>query len=60
MSDLFNVTSPPHVRAKDKTNKIMLYVIIALLPATVFGIYNFAISALILVADAISNSVVSG
>ncbi len=59
MSDLFNVTSPPHVRAKDKTNKIMLYVIIALLPATVFGIYNFGISALILVAAAIISAVVS-
>ncbi len=59
MSDLFNVTSPPHVRAKDRTNKIMLYVIIALLPATVFGIYNFGISALILVAAAIISAVVS-
>jgi len=59
VSDLFNVTSPPHVRAKDKTNKIMLYVIIALLPATVFGIYNFGISALILVAAAIISAVVS-
>ena len=59
MSDLFNVTSPPHVRAKDKTNKIMLYVIIALLPATVFGIYNFGISALIIVAAAIISAVVS-
>lgn len=59
MSDLFNVTSPPHVRAKDKTNKIMLYVIIALLPATVFGIYNFGISALMLVAAAIISAVVS-
>jgi len=59
VNDLLNVTSPPHVRAKDKTNKIMLYVIIALLPATIFGIYNFGISALILVAAAIISAVVS-
>ena len=59
MNDLFNVTSPPHVRAKDKTNKIMLYVIIALLPATIFGIINFGISALILVVAAIVSSVAS-
>lgn len=59
MNDLFNVASPPHVRAKDKTSKIMLYVIIALLPATIFGIINFGLSALILVVAAIVSAVVS-
>lgn len=34
MSDLFHVSSSPHVRAKDSTDRIMLYVIIALLPAS--------------------------
>ena len=37
---MLNVSSSPHVRAKDSTNRIMLYVIIALLPTTVFGIIN--------------------
>ncbi|MBO6214000.1 MAG: RnfABCDGE type electron transport complex subunit D, partial [Lachnospiraceae bacterium] len=41
MSDLIHVTSAHHVRAKDDTQRIMLLVIIALLPATIFGIINF-------------------
>lgn len=45
MSELLNVSSNPHIRSKDTTQKIMLYVIIALLPATGFGVYNFGIHA---------------
>lgn len=46
MSDLFKVSSNPHVRSKVSTNGIMFAVIIALFPATGFGIYNFGIRAL--------------
>lgn len=49
MSDLYNVSSSPHVRAKDSTSRIMLYVIIALLPTSLFGIYNFGLKALLLI-----------
>ena len=38
MSDLFKVSSSPHVRSKVSTDRIMLYVIIALLPALVTGL----------------------
>ena len=41
MSELLHVSSSPHVRSKVDTSSIMLTVIIALLPATLFGIYNF-------------------
>lgn len=41
MSKLFNVSSNPHIRDKDTTSGIMLDVLIALVPATVFGVYNF-------------------
>ena len=41
MSEKYQVSSSPHVRAKDSTSRVMLYVIIALLPATLFGIWNF-------------------
>lgn len=41
MSDKFKMSSSPHIRSKVTTDKIMLMVIIALLPATFFGIYNF-------------------
>mgnify|MGYP005909452011 FL=1 len=59
MSDLFHVSSSPHVRAKDSTDRIMLYVIIALLPASLFGIYNFGLDALILILVTIASCVAS-
>ena len=59
MSDLIHVTSAPHVRAKDDTQRIMLLVIIALLPATIFGIINFGYKALILVVVSVLSAVAS-
>lgn len=47
MSELFNVSSNPHVRSKVTTQAIMRDVLIALAPACIFGIYNFGIDALI-------------
>ena len=49
MSEKYQVSSSPHVRAKDSTSRVMLYVIIALLPATLFGIWNFGMHALLLI-----------
>lgn len=49
MSENFNISSSPHIRSKVTTSNIMLMVIIALLPATFFGVYNFGLSALIVV-----------
>ncbi|MDE7284248.1 MAG: RnfABCDGE type electron transport complex subunit D, partial [Lachnospiraceae bacterium] len=40
MSDLMKVSSNPHIRSKTSTSGIMLAVVIALLPAAGFGIYN--------------------
>ncbi len=49
MSEQLKVSSNPHIRSKVTTNGIMLAVIIALLPATGFGIYNFGIRAALIV-----------
>ena len=57
--DAFHVSSSPHVRAKDSTSKIMLIVILALLPATIFGIINFGPYALLLVVLSIASCVCS-
>lgn len=59
MSDLYHVSSSPHVRSKDSTSRIMLYVIIALLPASLFGIFNFGYKALILILVTIATCVAS-
>ncbi|MDD6010653.1 MAG: RnfABCDGE type electron transport complex subunit D, partial [Lachnospiraceae bacterium] len=52
-------SSNPHIRSKVSTDKIMLMVIIALLPATGFGIYNFGIRALFHVLITIASCVLS-
>ena len=59
VSDLYHVSSSPHVRAKDTTGRIMLYVILALLPTSLFGIYNFGVKALILILVTIASCVAS-
>ena len=59
MSENYQVSSAPHVRAKDSTRRVMLYVIIALLPASLFGIYNFGIRALFLILITIASCVAS-
>ncbi|MCD8324579.1 MAG: RnfABCDGE type electron transport complex subunit D [Clostridiales bacterium] len=59
MSDLYNVTSSPHVRSKMTTDKVMLCVIIALLPATIFGIFNFGPRAFAVIVITIASCFVS-
>lgn len=46
MSEKMKVSSNPHIRANTSTSSIMLAVIVALLPAAGFGIYNFGFRAL--------------
>lgn len=59
MSDLMKVSSNPHVRSKVTTSSIMLAVVIALLPAAGFGIYNFGIDALILIGVTVAATVLT-
>ncbi len=59
MSDLYNVSSSSHIRAKDTSSKIMLYVVSGLLPATIFGIWNFGLNALLLILVCVATCVAS-
>ena len=59
MSEKYQVSSSPHVRAKDSTSRVMLYVLIALLPASLFGIYNFGYKALVLILVTIASCMAS-
>ena len=59
MSDILKVSSSPHVRSKDTTSRIMLYVIIALLPTSLFGIFNFGPKAAVLMIVTILSCVAS-
>lgn len=57
MNELLNVSSNPHVRDKGTTSRIMLDVLIALLPASIVGIYVFGIRALVLIVVTVAAAV---
>ena len=59
MSDLMKGSSNPHVRSKTGTSSIMLAVVIALLPAAGFGIYNFGLGALITIVVTVASTVLT-
>lgn len=59
MSDLMKVSSNPHIRSKVTTSNIMLAVVIALLPAAGFGIYNFGLDALVLILITVASCVLT-
>ena len=41
------VTSSPHIRSKIRTDRVMLDVMIALVPALIVGVLNFGMRALL-------------
>lgn len=57
MDQMLHVSSNPHVRDKMTTSKIMQLVVLALLPTTLFGIYNFGLRALLVVVITVASSV---
>lgn len=59
MSDLMKVSSNPHIRSKVTTGNMMLAVVLALLPAAGFGIYNFGLDALILILVTVATTVLT-
>lgn len=59
MEEKFKVSSNPHIRSKATTSTIMAAVIIALLPAMGFGVYNFGANALVLVIVSICTCVLT-
>ncbi|KAB1439433.1 RnfABCDGE type electron transport complex subunit D [Candidatus Galacturonibacter soehngenii] len=59
MSDLKSVSASPHVRAKFTSGNIMLMVFIALLPASLFGIYNFGLKALFIILASVITCVLT-
>ena len=59
MNENYNISSSPHIRSKVTTGSIMLYVIIALLPATIFGVYTFGVPALFVVLITTASAVLT-
>lgn len=59
MKGLMKVSSNPHIRSNVTTSNIMLAVVISLLPAAGFGIYNFGTDALILILITVAATVMT-
>lgn len=56
---MFKVSSNPHIRSKDTTARIMQYVVIALLPTTIFGVFHFGLHALLQVLITVATTVLT-
>lgn len=59
MDKLLKVSSNPHIRSRATTSNIMLTVVIALLPAAGFGIYNFGLRALLHIVITVGSAVLT-
>ena len=59
MSEVFTVSSHPPIRSKVTTSGIMLAVILALMPATGYGIYNFGARAAAVVLVTVASTVLT-
>ncbi len=58
MSENIKVSASPHVRSRMSTSLIMFFVIISLLPATLYGIFQFGFNSALLIAVSVGTCVV--
>ncbi len=59
MSKLWNVSSSPHVRHADTTSRIMFDVAIAMVPASIYGVWQFGLKALMILIVSVLTCVLS-
>ena len=59
MKERMEVSSNPHIRSKDSTDNIMLSVVIALMPATLWGVWNFGWYAAVVIVVTVFTAVIS-
>ena len=53
MSNLLNVSPSPHAHGKESTQKLMLNVVVALIPAFITSVFYFGIGAVIVTATSV-------
>lgn len=58
MDYTMKISSSPHIRDKETTTNIMGQVIVALMPATIFGVYNFGINAFVTILITVLSCVI--
>ncbi len=56
---LLNMSSSPHVRHRLTTGSVMTDVVLALLPATVFGIYRYGLHAFLVILTSVASAVLA-
>ena len=56
---ILNASSSPHIRHKLTTGSVMLDVVLALIPATAFGIYRYGLHAFLVIAFSILTAVLT-
>lgn len=56
MEQKLHVSSSPHIRSKERVDIIMRDVLIALAPATIYGIYKFGMNAFVVVFVAVATA----
>lgn len=59
MAKLWNVSSSPHARHADTTSKIMFDVAIAMVPASLYGVWQFGLKALMILIVSVLSCVLS-
>jgi len=55
MSNLLNVSPSPHAHGKESTQKLMLTVVVALIPALITSVFYFGIGAIIVTATSVAS-----
>ena len=59
MDQKYHVSSSPHVRSPLTTGAVMYEVILALLPAAVFGVWHFGVHALLIILMSVVSAVLT-
>lgn len=59
MKNKLNVSASPHIRSRETTATIMWNVMLALLPAAAFGVYQFGLRALVILVLSVTSCVLS-
>lgn len=56
---LLDISSSPHIRSRLTTRSVMRDVVLALMPAALFGIYHFGLHAFLIIAVSIASAVIT-
>lgn len=59
MERLLNVSASPHIRTKNTTADVMFDVILALMPASLVGVYQFGLNAFLIILTCVATCVLT-